>query len=269
MNILNKLRKPVKKRPVGCSVTQRITQIKQPVGGYVNPNAMTITQLNGGIDDLNPEENISPTLVGLTVDYLTRFMSGKSAKDAFRISLMGAKIINEERKSLKLLSSIRGLDDKSILCAVKLCGFDVCYRSSTSGYRSVNNINANAATVENIRTMVKRSLTFFRKYGPVILDGFTFKGGYTDVVSTGDGDFTTTDTLWDFKVSKAKPKKEHTLQLLMYWRMGLHSIHPEFKRIKYLGIYNPRLNIVCRLDVTEIPHSVIEEIEHTVLGYKQ
>jgi hypothetical protein len=77
-----------------------------------------------------------------------------------------------------------------------------------------------------------------------LLDGFTFEGGYTDTVSKGDGDLTTADTLWDFKVSKAKVKKEYTLQLLMYWRMGLHSVHPEFQGIKYLGIYNPRLNQV-------------------------
>lgn len=99
-----------------------------------------------------------------------------------------------------------------------------------------------------------------------MLDGFTFEGGYTDVVSSGDGDFTTSDTLWDFKVSKAKPKKEHTLQLLMYWRMGLHSIHSEFKDIQYLGIYNPQLNVVYRISVNKIPVNVIEEVEHDVIG---
>ncbi|MFU0512184.1 hypothetical protein [Gardnerella leopoldii] len=35
----------------------------------------------------------------------------------------------------------------------------------------------------------------------------------------------------DFKVSKEKLDKDQTLQLLMYWRMGLHSIHPEFQNI--------------------------------------
>lgn len=73
------------------------------------------------------------------------------------------------------------------------------------------------------------------------------KAAILDTVSKGDGDLTTADTLWDFKVSKAKVKKEYTLQLLMYWRMGLHSVHPEFQSIKYLGIYNPRLSLShCR-----------------------
>ena len=32
---------------------------------------------------LNSAENVSPILIGLAVDYMTRFMSGVSAEDAF------------------------------------------------------------------------------------------------------------------------------------------------------------------------------------------
>ena len=115
--------------------------------------------------------------------------------------------------------------------------------------------------------MVERSLHFLDVYGPTILDGFTFEGGYTNTVGSGDGDFMTADTLWDFKVSKHRPNKGHTLQLLMYWRMGLHSVHAEFQSIKYLGIYNPRLNEVYRIKVDAIPDDVIAEVEKDVIGY--
>lgn len=67
---------------------------------------------------------------------------------------------------------------------------------------------------------MNRGIKFFDQYGPITLDGFVFVGGYTDIVSSGDGDFLTKDTLWDFKVSKDKPKSAHTLQLLMYYIMG-------------------------------------------------
>ncbi len=53
----------------------------------------------------------------------------------------------------------------------------------------------------------------------------------------------------------------------MYWRMGLHSVHPEFQSIKYLGIYNPRLNQVYRIAVADIPEDVIREVEEKVIGY--
>ena len=55
----------------------------------------------------------------------------------------------------------------------------------------------------------------------------------------------------------------------MYWIMGLHSIHPEFKNIKFLGIYNPRLNYVYRLNVTQIPSEVIAEVSARVIGYEK
>ena len=71
--------------------------------------------------------------------------------------------------------------------------------------------------------MVERSLSFFKAFGPVTADGFTMEGAYTATITTGDGDFLTKDTLWDFKVTTSKPNKDHTLQLLIYYLMGRRS----------------------------------------------
>lgn len=251
-----------------CSVTRRIDKIKQPRGGYIRPKEFeTIVLDGGGIDDLNPVENVSPSLVGMAVDYLTRFMSGTSAIGAFKISEMGSRVVQRKELFDQLLSNVNGLDDDSISAAVKLSGFDSAYRAGVMAYRPVQNINPNSDTVENIRTMVERSLRFLDQYGPKVMDGLTFEGGYTGYVSSGDGDFLTKDTLWDFKVSKKKLQSKYTLQLLMYWRMGLHSIHPEYKNVKYLGVYNPRMNVVYRLDVSKIPEDVISTVETEVIGY--
>lgn len=251
-----------------CSVTRRIDKIKQPRGGYIRPKEFETTVLDGGgIDDLNPVENVSPSLVGMAVDYLTRFMSGTSAIGAFKISEMGSRVVQRKELFDQLLSNVNGLDDNSISAAVKLSGFDSAYRAGVMAYRPVQNINPNSDTVENIRTMVERSLRFLDQYGPKVMDGLTFEGGYTGYVSSGDGDFLTEDTLWDFKVSKKKLQSKYTLQLLMYWRMGLHSIHPEYKNVKYLGVYNPRMNVVYLLDVSKIPEDVISTVETEVIGY--
>ena len=221
----------------------------------------------GGIDELHTEENVSPGLVGIAVDYLTRFMSGTSAEDAFKISQMGAATVQQLELFERLISNVRGLDDDSIDAAVKLSGFDSAYRAGIMAYRPVEDITPDGYTIENIRVMVERSLGFFEQYGPKVLDGMTFEGGYTGYVATGDGDFLTDDTLWDFKVSKQKLQNKYTLQLLMYWRMGLHSIHPEYENVKYLGVYNPRMNVVYRLDVNDIPADVISTVETEVIGY--
>ena len=255
------------KRSPGYSVTQRIKQINQPRGGYINPRTLEVVSLGDGIDALNPGETVSPGLIGSAVDYLTRFMLGDPVEEAFAISMLGARRIGKRSQVSRLMAGITGLDDRSIINAVKLSGFDVCFRSSPRNYKPIEGINPDEATIQNVRTMVERSLRFFDEYGPVVFGGFTFEGGYTDTVSSGDGDFMTADTLWDFKVSKSRPTKNHTLQVLMYWRMGLRSIHAEFRNVKYLGIYNPRLNEVYRTSVDDIPRDVIVEVDRDVIGY--
>lgn len=252
---------------VGYSVTGRVKSVKQPWGGYIRPKQFSVTTIGEGQEGLSPYESVHASLMGMAVDYLTRFMLGAKAEDAFTISMKGALIIRGSRKAEKLLAKIRGLDDESITCAIKLAGYDVCYRSSPLAYKSVDWILVDKSTIGNVRIMVERSLKFVEEYGPIILEGFTFEGGYTDIVQAGDGDFITEDTLWDFKVTSASITTRHTLQLLMYWRMGLRSVHPEFEKIEYLGIYNPRLNRVYRLFVKDVPEEVIHTVERDIIGY--
>lgn len=249
------------------SVTKRIKQIKQPRGGYINPKQFAVTELNDGLD-LHPDENIHSSVVGLAVDYLTRYNTGASAEEAFKISLLGASIIGESTKAKKLLSGVTGLDDKSITNACKLSGYDVCYRSSPFGFKPVEEIKPDSSTIDNIRIMVNRGISFIKEYGPIVKDGFTFDGGYTDIITAGDGDFLTETTIWDFKVSNKAPTNAHTLQLLIYYLMGLHSTNKEFQQIEKLGVFNPRLNTVYQLKINSIPQSIMDEVSTTVIGYQ-
>ena len=258
-------------------VTERIRMVKQPYGGYLNKKQFDITIIDNE-EILNETENIHASLVGLAVDYLTRFMMGTSVKEAFKISLEGALCcdlfsLNKEgeasRNAKKLLNGIRGLDDESVSNACKLVGYDVCFRAGMKYYKQVEEINPDSDTIENIVIMVKRSLAFWKEYGPIIKDGFTFEGGgYTDIVTSGDGDYLTKDTLWDFKVSKEEPKSKYTLQLLMYYIMGCHSKYSEFKKIEKLGIFNPRKNKVYIVNISSISPEIIEEVSQEVIGYK-
>ena len=247
------------------SVTQRIKEIKQPYGGYIKPNEFEKIQF----EDNNElaEENIHSSLVGLAVDYMTRYIMGAPIEEAFKISLLGSNIINDSKYAHKLIHNINGLDNKSIYNACKLVGYDVCFRAGPMAYKDVKTIEANDETISNIRIMVDRSTKFFEKYGPIIKDGFTFEGGYTKIINSGDGDFLTYDTLWDFKVSYSAPKSQHTLQLLVYYLMGKNSIHNEFDNIEKLGIFNPRLNCVFLKKINEISNDVIETVSKEVIGY--
>ncbi len=56
---------------------------------------------------------------------------------------------------------------------------------------------------------------------------------------------------------------------LWNWRMGLRSVYPEFRNVRYLGIYNPRLNVASRIEVSQIPDDVIDTVEKDVIGYTE
>lgn len=276
------------------SVTNRIKEIKQPRGGYINPNDFTVVEINDG-NALFEEENVHGSIIGMVVDYMTRFLLNGEKEKAFSVSLNGAAIAVEmgNKKALKiakeLLNNIKGLDKNSIINACKLVTFDVWYRNTSAAMMATgwDETNPDVSTINNIIILINRSLEFFRKYGPITVDGFTFEpengslkdyekmintgkgsyGGYTATVETGDGDFLTEDTLWDFKVSKSKPTNKHTLQLLMYWIMGQHSGRKEFKKIKKLGIFNPRLNVVYLYEINKVSKDIISEIERDVICY--
>ena len=248
------------------TVTERIARIKQPYGGYIRMRDFRRIQLSdNGV--LSETMNINAGLIGLSVDYLTRLMMGSTVEQAFDISIRGARIAKEDDNAKELLGRITGLNQESVFAACKLAGYDVCYRVGAFWYKPVSEINPNECTVENIILMVKRSVEFWKEYGPIVQDGFSFYGGYTPVITSGDGDFLTKDTLWDFKVIKREPTSKHTLQLLVYYIMGKHSRNEHFDSIEYLGIFNPRKNKVYRYPVKAIPDEIIKTVSHDVIGY--
>lgn len=277
------------------SVTGRIKSIKQPRGGYIKTSQFETFDID---DDfiLNENENVHSSIIGMVVDYLTRFIIGTDKEEAFKISLKGAKIAEEkymQNTSINiasdLLNGINGIDDDSIANACKLVTFDVWYRNPINAMMAndYKGINPDKATIHNIQVLIKRSVAFLKKYGPIIKDGFSFEpknedvnarekmiisgkgsyGGYTATVHSGDGDFLTADTIWDFKISKSKPTNKHTLQLLMYWIMGQHSRQEIYNNITKLGIFNPRLNTVYLLDIKNVSDEVIKEVEKEVICY--
>ena len=257
------------------SVTGRIHQIKQPRGSYLPIARFQVRTLEDA-HTLAPKENLHPTVVGLAVDYLTRLQLGAAAEDVFQVALEGARraeilgVPGAQAEANGYLARIQGLDGDSIKNTCKLVTFDVWKRSTFNAFsaRPAEDTNPDTATLNNIRVMVNRGLHFWQEYGPVTHSGFDFRPfGYTRIVSSGDGDYLTEDTLWDFKVSAAAPKSRHTLQLLMYWVMGQHSGNPIFADIVRVGFFNPRLNTVYTYNMADLPPETLHTVEREVIGY--
>ena len=255
------------------NVTARVRRVQQPFGGYVNISHFDETKFNDGVV-LSEKENISPAIVGLAVDYLTRYIKGDKKEKAFKISLRGASLAklygvqNADAVAKELFLGINGLDDESIINACKLVTFDVWFRSKANALKSkdYSETNPDKETINNVRAIVNRTVAFFDRCGDII-DGSNFAGGYTPTISSGDGDYLSSDTLWELKVLKNKPDSKHTLQVLVYWIMGQYSGQEIFKNITKIGIFNPRLNIEYVLDVNYIPDEVMKAVEKDVIGY--
>lgn len=249
----------------GVSVTRRVREICQPPGGYINPDQMTESVFDDG-QELG-DENIAPHIIGLAVDYLFRFMDGDSVEDAFRISILGAKRLGRYDEVKPIIAAITGLDDESIINACRLCLFDGYIRAGKAPKGKLSDLQPDLQTCQNIRTLVSRTVEFFKAHGPVVDRAPTFFGGYTTTISRGDGDYITKDTFWDMKVSKNPINKDQTLQVAIYFLMGKHSLWPWFDTLRYIGIFNPRLNRSYVFDMKSLPESVLKDIETDVIGY--
>lgn len=257
------------------SVTHRVKSIKQPYGGYLPRKMFKHVQLEDD-HELNPEENITGSKMGMVVDYLTRLMMGATAEEAFEISLSGAKVLDKfngdsqaTEYAQMLVKNIKGLDDQSIINACRITSYDVCLRAGIEFYNPEGiYAEPDDDTIENVVTIVNRTLNFWKEYGPITKDGFTFEGGgYTPTIATGDGDYLTKDTLWDLKVAKRTFNKNYSLQILVYYLMGQHSKQTIFDSITKIGLFNPRVNEYYILDIADIPEDTIETVETDVIGY--
>lgn len=158
------------------SVTKRISEIKQPRGGYVKPSQFEIHKIDDG-HILSETENIHASVVGMAVDYLTRFAMGSELLEAFKISCMGAKMAEElfkqknaMKKASKLLAGIKAIDEKSITNACKLVTYDVLMywimgqHSGQKIYKSIQNLGIfnprlNEVYLLNVNTISKEIIT--------------------------------------------------------------------------------------------------------------
>lgn len=257
-----------------ATVTQTVKATKQPRGGYIKRTDFHVDYIEDDIP-MYLDENMSPATVGLVVDYLSRFMIEGNVINAFDISLKGYTVAknlelfdNDKYISFLLANIVKDyLSDNAIISACKLVNFDAIYRAMYLNIGEGLKKEADKSTIENIKIMLNRCKQFFDMYKPIKF-GFTFEpDGYTSKVTSGDGDFLSSDTLWDMKVSKNEPNKDWTLQVLMYYLMGKHSGQEIYNNISHIGIFNPRLGKIYRLNVSQIDKQIIDTVENDIIGY--
>ena len=246
---------------------------------------------------LNAIEKFDAGVIGTTVDALTRFLISKDFNKSFEASKFGvyygfislfdiSSLYANTKQWLKIekfaqertyagmqeyRSRIVGLDDRSISTACYLCSFDQYYRRGGAFNPENHPELDDIPTIENVRTFTQRSLSFFGKFEGITC-GFVFtEDEVGSNVTGGDGDYLTSDTLWEMKCARESTMKssatQYIRQLIIYQIMGRHSKREMFKGIKKIGIFNPRSNVAYTLDTEKIPERLIQHVEDVVIGY--
>lgn len=146
------------------TITTLSNKVKQPKGGYLPVKSFKEIHYDSK-NELFPDENVSKSLIGTTVDNMTRILLGAKSKKVFQPAINGmmAAKVDIFGDSFDLIDVVTGLDDDSILATFQLSIYETIYRS---GYRSSINLENNLPnnhTIENIKEMINRSLAYFKQ----------------------------------------------------------------------------------------------------------
>ncbi|AJQ45293.1 hypothetical protein JM47_01550 [Ureaplasma diversum] len=264
------------------SVTAVVRKTKQPKNGYLPIKSFEVYSMYKPINRNN--ENVHPSLVGLAVDYLFRLNNKEVSQSLFFVALEGANILDnhnvfngiENNNQFEYVKSLidslnNDLSDLDIIKVIEIASYDPAYRAGVQNYTPFQSMIeksgfVNKITLNNIRFMVTKMIQYFQDENKIIETGSTFTGGYGDNIQTGDCDFLSKDTLWDLKVSKYEPKKEDSLQLLIYYVLGYERCRKiSFEHIKYLGIYNQSIGKVYKLEIAKIDKDLIGYVDDQLI----
>lgn len=120
------------------TITALSNKVKQPKGGYLPVKLFKEIHYNTK-NELFPDENVSKSLIGTTVDNMTRILLGAKPKKVFQPAINGmmAAKVDIFGDSFDLIDEVTGLDDDSILAAFQLSIYEAIYRN---GYRTSVNL---------------------------------------------------------------------------------------------------------------------------------
>jgi len=276
------------KRPVSSIVN--IPKL-QPHGGFIPPKDMTVELLDDDprdqyerlVDMSCKMGSLRPQTLGLVFDYLLRteiaLMAGADLAEAifnaFKVSFMGADLAHKydeaEELALKLaeLYQKKKRDRKKIAqVASELVVFDAVFRA---GYY---NPDAEAPKVSDgdknaLDLMLGATECYLLEKQQLTSLGFGFTAIGAENVAPSDGDLLTKDSVIDIKCSVNEPTSKHTLQLLLYYILGLHEQPDTFKPLKYVKILNPRLGRIYSYEIAKVDVENLKHIESEIMGYKK
>lgn len=258
-------------QPYRYSVTERAKTAEQPKGGFLPKTAFLKIRVetNHSLGDYSNRIMDIPveysSMVGTIADYLTRMYVTKDKKSAFKTSLTGAMLVDKYELALELLEGINVLETDTVINAIKLTGFDRIVKNGFPDYQEPP--IPPDKVIYDIIDLVYRCIDFFDERN-ISETGFPVSGGKRTLISFGEGDYLSKTELIDLKVSRTTFSNAWSLQILMYYIMGLHNNESKFNSVNHIGIFNALKNEFYRLSVRDIPDEIMYRVSSDVLGYK-
>lgn len=175
------------------TVTRFVKQIKQPYGGFLPVKKFTKNDIGSGevLCDLS-EENVHASIVGMAVDYLTRYRLTSDFRESFRFSIKGALFVGHFDAVEELQNIIEGPNwKKAVIAACELVRYDVVYRTGMF-VEPKSRENPNSKTIDNITKLVDRTCSYLEENGKIMDIGTSFELSPKNwKVTKGDSDFLT------------------------------------------------------------------------------
>lgn len=260
-------------------VVHKCSSIERKVDTYKGAKELQIksrdfrkVELSDSIE-LDVQGNIWCGLGDYAAYCLARYLMGDSVNEAFNRCILAGCSRGFSRYVEDLSQRIDSLNNDSIEAAIRLAAFDPVLQMQLNLEVTPGLLEIDQIDIFNVQHMAKRILYFHEVVGPCTTVDLDFVGGYTQTLESGCSEFTTKDAIWCMHRNFATDSKLHIsrsdkLRVLVHWRMGLHSIHPEYQEIKKLGVYNVRRHLMYVMDVTKLSKEMIDWIDSVVIGYE-
>lgn len=269
----------------GTTVTGIINGIYNYNGVKIDTSLINVLEIkDNSVLKSEDRTNVDMMVVGLTIDYMTRYILNKHLGTAsvFHTAIDGlhkfcdAKYKYDKEAREKMLSrlsdyvrNIKDIEAFSIESAYNLSRFSVCHRNMPS-YFDPTEIMLPFDVINNMKIMTNRTVKFINAIGPVIGCGVGLSGNGKFDVDYAEIDYITDSCLIDLKVlSSKKLEFKHILQLLAYYILGKETYRREFKNINKLMVYNPRYNIAHILKIRDISEELIQSVKDNILNFKK
>lgn len=249
-----------KKGKIMASVHSHIRKMYEN-GSFVQNIPFLEIAINDGIT-LSDKVNISEGVIKRTLEYLICLRLSKNTEEklaVFEEPFIRASYINGIETARKLYCEALAGGESEIYATLKLASF--CENAQKISYDFKISALPDSETLLNISKMAARNAEFFSGSRKILKFNFDFEGAYNSVVSCGAGDYLTKDGIWCISVSGALPSEFEFITLAAQYILGQYCHDAaKFRKIKKLGIFNPRLCKGFYVNVSDIPKSIISAL---------